>query len=402
MKLLICSFIFLLINAIYFLKRYKITNFLLLTFLCIWIFVFTTLIFLNHKALDYVTLSGIFIIFLHIIILILGNLFFLTWTKKVLNVKLYLFQMKIDRIYVFLFVLVFFGIYMFLSRVNLLEVLMNQEIANLRGDLLSHEIVLPKIVTIFLNFFYPFSIISALYCLRDPRKMLFLFGSFVSFILFSLLSGGKGGIITLTVLLFGAIIFMVKENFIKFDKRLQLITIVCVCSIVLFIVFINSTRGPGSEKNVDVFVTYFSNSVPAFCQLLNQKNWVFLDFNINDHTIFRTCSGVFGNSVEWAMDKNIVWVPPNGFNVFTSFADSVYSLGLIGSFIYYFLIGIIMSYASAKTKSINRIFLFSILFLFSFMSFFVDVFYFMAGSWYCILMYLLIKIGLPDVRNKFC
>lgn len=393
MKLLIVIFIFIILVILIVLKKYKQSNMLLTTFTLVWVFVFITLICFNDNAFQYVTVAGVLIIFANIFMVIFGNLFFLIGNNKNIKPLSYLFKIPVNSMYFVVLFLSVVGCYILLSRINIVEVLINQQLANLRGDLLSHEIVIPKAAVVFLNFLYPFAIVTALYTLVGRKKILVLIFSFLLFVLFSLSTGGKGGIVVLTVLLFGSTIFLIKENILNIDKRLKYVVFLFILLIFLFMAFINSSRGAESESNTEVFVTYFSNSVPAFCQLLNQKEWSLLAFNLNDHSIVRTLSGLLGYPAEWSMDKNIVWVPPNGFNVFTSFADSVFSLGLIGSFVYYFFIGVIMAYANKKSERLNRIFLFSVLFLFSFMSFYVDVFYFLAGSWYCLLFYFFIGIN---------
>lgn len=358
-----------------------------------WILVFVVLIVFNDSAFQYVTLKGVLIIFTHIFMVIGGYLVLTIGKIKTIKPSPFIFKLPINTLYYTLLFLTILGLFFLLSQISLVKALLNSQLQQLRGDLLSHEITIPKKTIIFSNFIYPLAIVTPLYSLLVKNKMRFLFISFIVFILYSLSTGGKGGIVNLTVLMIGAILYMKRQNIIQIDYRIKKYFLLIILIILAFIIFINYTRDSDLGNNNNVFITYFSNSVPAFCQLLNQKEWHLLSFNLNDHTITRTISGLFGHPLSWAMDKNIVFVPPNGFNVFTSFADSIFSLGLIGSLVYYFFIGVLMSYANRQTQRINRIFLFSILFSFTFFSFYVDIFYFMAGSWYCIVFYIFIGIN---------
>ncbi|MDP3946423.1 MAG: O-antigen polymerase [Lutibacter sp.] len=390
MKLIIVIFISSILFFLYFLKRNKLSNILLTTFTLMWVAVLSTIVLFNNAALQFMTLTGLFIIFAHIFMVICGVLFFLFRKSFQNKAKDYFIKIPIKTLYFLLLLLSFIGIYTLLSHINLKDAILNNELANLRGDMLSKEVEIPIQATVFMNFLYPFAIITPIFSFLINKRKHYLFLSFLIFGLFSLSSGGKGGIVILTILMFGAIIFLIKHKLIKIDKTIKYVTAFLVFLIFAFMTYINSTRSFDNEKS-NVFVTYLSNSVPSFCQLLIQKDWSLLDFNFNDHIITRVTSGLMGSPRLWQMDKNIVYVP-DGFNVFSSFADSIYSLGLIGSLVYYFFMGVLMSYANKKAKNINKIFLFSILFLFSFYSFFVDVFYFMAGSWYCILFYFFIGI----------
>jgi oligosaccharide repeat unit polymerase len=355
-----------------------------------WMIVFTVIVLFNDFAFDYMTLSGVIIIFAHIFILILGSLFFSFNKTHVKKKVVYLFHIPISRLYFILFFLSIVGIYFLLNTINLKEAVLNNELAELRGEMLSKEIAIPIQATIFMNFLYPFAIVTPLYCFLVDKRFYFILISFTIFALFSLSSGGKGGIVILTILMFGASLFLIKHKAIVIDKKLKFIVVFISLLIFGFMTYINSTRTSNYEKT-NVFVAYFSSSVPSFCKLLEIKDWQLLDFNFDDHVITRVSSGLMGQPRLWAMDKNVVYVP-EAFNVFSCFADSIFSLGLLGSLIYYFNIGVVMAYADRKYADINNVFLFAIMFLFSFYSFFVDVFYFMAGSWYCILFYLVMKI----------
>lgn len=398
MKFLIVFFIFLFLFLLHLLKKNKMSNVLITTFTLMWLIVFATIVIFNEIALPYISLTGLLIIFAHIFIVICGSWFFNIQKSRIKKSKRFLIKKPIKSMYFLLLFLSFIGIYTLLSHIDLKEAILNNELAKLRGDMLSTEVEIPIQATIFMNFLYPFAIITPIFSFLVNKKKYFIFISFLIFILFSLSSGGKGGIVILTILMFGAILFLIKHKLLKIDRSIKFVTAFLAFMIFVFMAYINSTRSFDSKES-NVFVVYFTNSVPSFCQLLIQKEWSLFDFNFNDHIITRVTSGLMGTPKLWQMDKNIVYVP-EGFNVFSSFANSVFSLGLIGSLVYYFFIGMLMSYANQKAKSLNKIFLFSILFLFSFYSFFVDVFYFMAGSWYCILFYFFIGISTKGLILK--
>jgi len=398
MKFLIIFFIFLFLFLLHLLKKNRMSNILITTFTLMWLIVFATIVIFNEISLPYISLTGLLIIFAHIFIVICGSFFFIIQKSRIEKPKRFLIKMPIKSMYFLLLFLSFVGIYTLLSSINLKEAILNNELAKLRGDMLSAEVEIPFQTTIFMNFLYPLAIITPLFAFLVNKKKYFLFISFLIFILFSLSSGGKGGIVILTILMVGATIFLVKHNLIEINKKIKFAAAFFASMIFIFMTYINSTRSYESNES-NLFVSYFTNSVPSFCQLLNQKEWNLFAFNFNDHIITRVTSGLMGSPKLWQMDKNIVYVP-EGFNVFSSFANSVFSLGLIGSLVYYFFIGVLMSYANQSTKSLNKIFLFSILFLFSFYSFFVDIFYFMAGSWYCILFYFFIGISTKNLFLK--
>ncbi|AQX83651.1 oligosaccharide repeat unit polymerase [Elizabethkingia bruuniana] len=373
-------------------------NFLLNTFIFTWLIVLFALILFNRPAVDYISEEGIIIIFAHLFILGFGVLIF---DKKEVVFKRFPLQIKLSittLFYLFLG-LSLLGLYMFSKSVNLIDAIVLNQVATLRSNLLLKEIEVSPATVLLTNFLYPLAAIAPVYTLVYKKKPALFFFIVILFVVYSLSSGGKGGIVLMIGTLMGAIIYLIKTKRLVFDKRIKMIAIIMAVFVFAFITFITYSRTQHTNESISdntssMFVSYFTNSVPAFCQILKENGYSLFNINLSQHNLVRNIGGLFGIKFQWEMDSYIVYVP-QPFNVFSSLADSIFSLGLIGSLFYYFIIGIIMG-AINTMRNINGVFLYSIFFLFSFYSFFVDIFYFMVGSWFCIAAFFVFKIKFPE------
>jgi oligosaccharide repeat unit polymerase len=144
-------------------------------------------------------------------------------------------------------------------------------------------------------------------------------------------------------------------------------------------------------------ISYFTFSIPAFSIWLRTYNWSWLNFDISQLSIFREVLNLLGIPIERTIDKVIVYIPEQ-FNVFTSFADSISAFGVVGSFIYYLLIGSLFKFLDYRKGLAVYPFLFSTFFLFSIYSLFTDIFFFMFGSFICLSFHFLFKVNFE--KNK--
>ena len=405
MQLLFVLYIFILSLFLIILKKLKYSNIFLNIFLVIWTLVFLIFVIANNTGKEYLTLKGVVIIFSHITVVCIGVLSSLFKRKRIkLKITIPKIKIRIQILFYILFILTSIGLVLLTLSVNLFEVLRSEELAKMRGEALSKQIEISSYVILLTNFIYPLTVIAPLYTLCHKKNPVLFFIVFLMGMYFSLSTGGKGGVVTLSILLIASIYFLVSYQMIQLSKiQVRNYLFIFGTIIIGFIAFITSTRvGKSSsteliDENYNMFISYFTNPIPAFCQLLEQKEWYILNFDLRDHSIIRNLSGFFGEKLEWSMDKNVVYIP-NFHNVFTSLADSIYSLGLFLSLIYYLLIGKIFFWLNLKSeKNINKIFIFSIFFLFSFYSFYVDIFFFMSGAWYCILFYFFIDIKQENI-----
>ncbi len=396
-KLLIFIFVIILIGILYFLKKNKLENPLITLFLGTWICSFLVLFFWNEEGIAFVTFEGLLLIQGHIFSLIIGYLVFIFNINKRVVVIKPLFTFSIKVFFYFSLICSFVGLVLLFKKTDVISALIAEEVAKMRGDFLSKEKEVGLITVILTNFMYPLAAITPLYTIRRGKYFLLILVSLL-FVMYSLANGGKGNAVILFVILLGAILLNYHKKIIIINKSVKYILTINLILILGFIQFINFTRSPDENKSdsqifVEVFVPYFSGSIPAFSQLIKQKGWHLFSFNLSDHVIVREVSGIFGSKPPRLIDTNIVYIP-EGFNVFSSIADSLLSIGLVLSLIYYFFIGVAFAYANEKYNNYGKSFLFSILFLFAFYSFYVDIFFFMVGSWYCLLAYLFVRIKL--------
>jgi oligosaccharide repeat unit polymerase len=367
---------------------------MLITSLCAtWIAVTLIIFFFNQPVIPYLTYFGISIIYLHFLVVIGGHLFYKWFINKRIK-SYYMVTATLSLSYYIVLILSSIGVIWSLTRVNLIDALIKNELMEMRAKGFDEEITIPKQIVILSNFIYPLAVIGTCFSLFTKRYFLLIL-TFLLFITYSLANGGKGNLLILSILSLGTSLYLYKWKLIKLDSKVIKIVIAFVIVIFSFISYINYTRiGNTGEVSIsDVLIVYTSDSVPAFCQLLKETKLELIKFDLSDHDLMKELSALFGgNKIKRAIDQNNVYIP-EGFNVFTSFADSILAFGLIGSLFYYFIIGIMFSYAESKTVKLSRLFLFSVLFLFVIYSLFVDVFFFMMGSWYCLMFYFLIDIG---------
>ena len=387
--MIICLFLFL-----NFLKKIGKGNLLLNVMLGVWMLVFIILIFLNSQSLSYFTEEGIIIIFGHLFMICFGVLFSpkmsFRFNKFPLN-----FTVGIGFLFYILLILSLIGLYLFSISVILIDAITSNQMAQLRANVLLKELEVSPMTVLLTNFLYPLAAITPIYTLYNKKRFLLLLLVIILFFIYTLCSGGKGGVILMIATFTGAVIYLVKNNMIIFDRKLKLISGVVSIGILSVFAWLTYSRmkytgDSVTESTASMFVSYFSTSVPAFCQLLKEQDYLLLNFDLTQHNLVKNIGAIFGIKYKWGMDSYIVYVP-EPFNVFSSIADSIFSLGLIGSLFYYFIIGLLMGWVN-KLKDQNGIFLFAVFFLFSFYSFFVDVFYFMAGSWFCVLFYSFINL----------
>lgn len=373
----------------------KNTAYLIIFFNGIWIVaLISLLLFGNNNVLKYCTLYSFIVLGTHFLFVNVG--YSLTKESKPLKINKFIISLK--KIYYLTLSFSILGMIIISLKVNLLDYLLNQQIARLRSDSFEGYISINGIEKMFANFVYPFSIFSGLYYYRKKSLKIFLiFILIASF--FSLLNGGKGSLIILTCLFLGSLFF--NYNFKQFidDSKLKYSILFLLIIILIYFIFIAFTRTSLNSEGlsfidiIDELFGYFTHSIPAFSQWLQVKPISYFKFDISQISIIREISNLLGKSNPRTMDDLIVYIPDQ-FNVFTCFADSISAFGILGSHIYYFLIGSLLKIAdNFRNRNISPIF-YSLFFLFVINSLFSDSFFFMFGTWLCLSMQFFIKIKL--------
>lgn len=377
----------------------KSNAYLIKVFNGIWTLAFVLLLLFQREVIiTYCTPFSFFLIGIHFLFFNFG--YILNTSKYFLNSKK--IKISLKQAYFISLSLSLLGIILISYNINLVEYLVQQQIAKLRSDGFEGNVTTNGALKMLANFIYPFSIVSGLYYFE--KKKVFVFVPFILLAtFFSLLNGGKGSMIILSSLFMGSLIYKHNLKQINIDKKLKYSILILFVLIIIYFIYITYSRNISQEGDLvylDIFeeiFKYFCYSIPAFSQWLEINKLSLLNFDISQVSLIREISNLFGYQIPRLIDKQIVYIPEQ-FNVFTAFADSISAFGIFGSVVYYFLIGILLKFVDKSREVSKQPFLYCVLFLFSIQSLFSDVFFFMIGVWICLFIHFFIKIEFKTIQ----
>jgi oligosaccharide repeat unit polymerase len=393
--ILIALLIILLCLTLFFLLKLNKIKLLGGSFIVTWIIALSTLIFSNYEIVNiYTSIFSLIVIFFHFIFFSIGYISFPSNFKFKFLPKI---NISGKNLYNILLTITILGITLLIYTIDLKKYLIANQVANLREDIFSQNISVDKTYKMLANFIYPLSILSGMIFIKT-KKTKYLLMLLILAIIFSLLNGGKGSILIILTLFFSVIL----NNYIKlesdFKQKIRKLIIFVFLIVLFYLGYISISRSLMSKSETDSLgianeiISYFTFSIPAFSVWLNTFDWSWFNFDISQLSIFREVLNLSGIPIERTIDKVIVYIPEQ-FNVFTSFADSISAFGLVGSLIYYLLIGTSFKFLDYRKGGEVYPFLFSIFFLFSIYSLFTDIFFFMFGTFICLGFHFLFKIN---------
>ena len=368
------------------------------SFLIIWILALSTLIISNYQIVNtYVTIFSLVILFFHFLFFSLGYILF----PSNFNFE---FLPKINisgkNLYNILLAITILGITLLIYTIDLKKYIIENQVAILRDDIFSQNISVDKRYKMLANFIYPLSIVSGIIFIKT-KKTKYLLILLILSIIFSLLNGGKGSILIILSLFFSVILNNYSKLESVFKKKIRKLIIFVFLIVLFYLGYITISRSLMSNSETDSLgianeiISYFTFSIPAFSIWLKTFNWSWFNFDISQLSIVREVLNLSGFPIERTIDKVIVYIPEQ-FNVFTSFADSISAFGIVGSLIYYLLIGSSFKFLDYRTGVVMYPFLFSTFFLFSIYSLFTDIFFFMFGTYICLGFHFLFKINFEN------
>ena len=368
------------------------------SFLIIWILALSTLIISNYQIVNtYITIFSLVILFFHFLFFSLGYILF----PSNFNFK---FLPKINisgkNLYNILLAITILGITLLIYTIDLKKYLIANQVAILRDDIFSQNISVDKRYKMLANFIYPLSIVSGIIFIKT-KKTKYLLILLILSIIFSLLNGGKGSILIILSLFFSVILNNYSKLESVFKKKIRKLIIFVFLIVLFYLGYISISRSLMSKSETDSLgianeiISYFTFSIPAFSIWLKTFNWSWFNFDISQLSIVREVLNLSGFPIERTIDKVIVYIPEQ-FNVFTSFADSISAFGVVGSLIYYLLIGSSFKFLDYRKGVVMYPFLFSTFFLFSIYSLFTDIFFFMFGTFICLGFHFLFKINFEN------
>lgn len=387
--LLLINTIFL--GAVILLKLNKLIGLLVTTYCFVWGITIYLLAIFSPNSLPFITFKGIAVIYGHFTCVLLAAIFTYTSFQNALTVKGIAITSK--QLYYSCLLVASFGILMVLYTTDVWTAYVQNELAQLRGELFEQKVVVNRYYKIMGNLVYPLAIIAPVYFFRRNKNILILVAVIVLGALLSFSNGGKGNLLMVVILLMGAVIYMCYYEGHTFPTMLKRLAIVLVILMVGFFYLIESTRPGGGDTfslydSIALINQYFSSSIPALCQWIEISHLPWLNFNIGQLSILRELGAIVGINTPRVIDQQLVHIP-QPFNVFSAFADSLAAFGYLGSLVYYLFIGAILGLIDRRDKSP---FLFGIFFLFICYSLFTDIFFYMIGTWICLSFHYLFRL----------
>ena len=368
------------------------------SFLIIWILALSTLIISNYQIVNtYVTIFSLVILFFHFLFFSLGYISFPSNFNFEILPKI---NISGKNLYNILLAITILGITLLIYTIDLKKYIIENQVAILRDDIFSQNISVDKRYKMLANFIYPLSIVSGIIFIKT-KKTKYLLILLILSIIFSLLNGGKGSILIILSLFFSVILNNYSKLESVFKKKIRKLIIFVFLIVLFYLGYITISRSLMSNSETDSLgianeiISYFTFSIPAFSIWLKTFNWSWFNFDISQLSIVREVLNLSGFPIERTIDKVIVYIPEQ-FNVFTSFADSISAFGIVGSLIYYLLIGSSFKFLDYRTGVVMYPFLFSTFFLFSIYSLFTDIFFFMFGTYICLGFHFLFKINFEN------
>lgn len=373
------------------LKMNKLIGLLPSTYGFVWGITIYLLAILSPLSLPFMTYKSIAVLYGHFFCLLSGAVFTYSFFQKPVSFQ----GISIPSKYLFYGCLIIagFGIGMMIYTTDVLAFYIQNQLAELRGELLGQKIVINKYYKIMGNMVYPLAIIAPVYFFRKNRNILILIVVVVLGALLSFSNGGKGNLLIVVILLVGGVIYMCTREGYAFPPVLKVSVILLGVVLVGFFYLIGATRFENKDAfsvldSVVLINTYFSSSIPSFAQWIEINDVPWVDFNIDQLSIVRELASIGGINITRTIDHQIVDIP-HPFNVFSAFADSLAAFGYIGSLIYYLLLGAIVGLIDRLDKAP---FLFGIFFLFSCYSLFTDIFFYMIGTWICLFFHFMFRL----------
>lgn len=389
MELVILNTLFL--GFVLLLQLNKLIGLLTYTYGYVWAITIYLLAIFSPTSLPFVTYTSMAVIYGHFCCLVAGSVFSYTTFTTLFTPK----GISVSSKHLFFGCLAIasFGILMMLYTTDVLTFYLQNQLAELRGELFEQKIVVNKYYKLMGNMVYPLAIIAPVYFFRKQQNVLILVAVVVLGALLSFSNGGKGNLLMVVILLAGGVIYMCAYEGHVFPRMLKRLTLVLGVLILVFFYVIGATRteANASFSGYDSLVLmnqYFSSSIPSLAQWMeiNQVGW--LNVNIGQLSILRELAGIVGVNAPRVVDQQLVHIP-HPFNVFTAFADSLSAFGYIGSLVYYLFIGAILGLIDRAGKSP---FLFGLFFLFICYSLFTDIFFYMIGTWICLTFHFLFLV----------
>lgn len=384
----------LLFSAILLLRYNKLIGILATTYGLVWTLTLYSLLLFSPESLPFLTVKGLSLIYIHLLVLMGVSALSYHSIREVWSMGRISITAK-TLFYVCLGISGI-GLLFILMTIDIWAFFIQNQLANLRGELFEQTIVINKWYKLMGNFTYPLAIIAPLYYYNGPRKLWILLVAALCGVLLTLSSAGKGNLLMVLILLAGGMVYKAwqqDQGLTKGIKRIGIIGIILVLGFFYFIALSRVEEGQefSLADNFTLINEYYSSSIPAFCAWIDQNHISWLNFDLGQLSILREVAGFLSLSVERTIDHQVVNIP-HPFNVFSALADSISAFGYIGSLIYYGLIGWIIGMVEVKTKGDHVIFLFATFFLFVVYSLFTDIYFYMIGSWMCLAFHFLFRI----------
>ncbi len=373
------------------LKLNKLMGLLVTTYCLVWGITIYLLAILSPSSLPFITYKGIAVIYGHFCCVLAGAVFTYSSFQNLFSFKS--ISIRSSHLYYGCLLIAGFGILMMLYTTDVFTFYLQNQLAELRGELFEQKIVVNKYYKIMGNMVYPLAIIAPVYFFRKNQNVLILIAVVILGALLSFSNGGKGNLLMVVILLAGGVIYMCAYEGHTFPLILKRSAILLGVVLIGFFYLIGATRTEANAAfswldSAVLINEYFSSSIPSLAQWIEINNVQWVDFNIGQLSILRELSSMFGFTTTRVIDQQLVHIP-HPFNVFTAFADSLAAFGYIGSLVYYLLIGAILGLIDRKAKSP---FLFGIFFLFVCYSLFTDIFFYMIGTWICLSFHFLFRL----------
>lgn len=349
----------------------------------------------SPASFPFLTGQGIVVLYGHFVVVFAASL--LSFHHFTLPGGLPRLRVSIAGLYFSCLALAAFGIGMVIYTTDVWTFYIQNQLAELRGDILDQQVSVNRVYKLMGNMVYPLAVMAPLYYFRVRRHILVLLVVIVLGALLSFSNGGKGNLLLVVILLAGSCIYFMAYRGQRFSPALKRWLFAFSVLMLVFFYLINATRvNPGETFSVIDFVAlfnaYFTGSIPAFCQWLAHHEPGFFHFDMGQLAIFRELGGFAGLSSPRTIDQYVVNVPQR-FNVYTAPADSLSAFGYLGSLLYYFFIGLIFGWIDRIPSNDNKLFLFTSFFLFTGYGLFTDVFFYMIGSWICLCFYFVFKFS---------
>jgi oligosaccharide repeat unit polymerase len=390
------AFLLLFINTIFLggvilLKMNKLIGLLVTIYCFVWGITIYLLAIFSPNSLPFITLKGIAVIYGHFVCVLLAAVFTFNSYYQLLSFK----GIPISSKYLYIGCLVVsgFGILMMLYTADVWSFYVQNQLAQLRGELFEQKIVVNKYYKLMGNIVYPLAIVGPVYFFRKNKNILILLAVVLLGALLSVSNGGKGNLLMIVILVAGSVLYMCTHEAYRLPTIIKRAAVILGVLILVFFYLIGLSRAESDNAfswfdSVVLLNEYFSSSIPSLCQWMELDNVKWINFNIGQFSLLRELGAMVGISTTRVIDLQIVNIP-HPFNVFTAFADSLAAFGYVGSLVYYLVIGAILGLVDIVHRKGNSVFLFATFFLFICYSLFTDIFFYMIGSWICLSFYYL-------------